>query len=110
MDCWGPLPPMDDIGAIARAGAEVPPETELSLEQLRRELGDRITVEPIAVANFALLMEHGRRMLERQLQCALRMLAERQCHVEVLQARVKFLEARLETVERRQLGRRWWWW
>lgn len=110
MDRWGPVPPMDDMNAVARAGIEVPVETQLRLEALRRELGERLQEDPVAVANFGLILEHGRSMLDRQLKCALQRLAERQATVEVLEARVAFLEGRLEKVERRQGGRRWWWW
>ena len=105
---WSQPPRMEDMAELARVGAAEPIETRLRLEQLRRELSDVIEKDPVRVANFGLVLEHGRAMLDRQLRHALMMLAERQDQVEVLTARVAMLEGRLGQVEQSR-PRRWWW-
>ena len=103
------LLPRQDMEAVVTAGLRVPEESQLALEQLRRELGQRISEEPLAVANFGLVVEHGRRATERQLKCALRLLADRNGEVEDLCARVGYLEGRIKQLERRNAGGCWWW-
>lgn len=96
--------------ALARVAQDEPLETRARLELLRREVTERVHDDPVAVANFGLVVEHGRSMLERQVRHALLLLAQRQDEIEQLHARVKFLEGRLAQVERRCQPRSWWMW
>ena len=113
MSGWQGPPRMDDMAELAKVGMNVPIETTLRLEALRRELGQRVRKDPTAVAQFGLMMEQCRSMLDRQLRHALMMLAERGDAAEQLAGRVAFLEGRLAQLEKRcarlAAGRRGWW-
>jgi hypothetical protein len=91
---------MEDLALLAQEGADFPPETRARLEILRRELAEAVQENPVHVANFGITIEHGRVMLQRQVRCALRLLAMRQATVEALEAEVARLQRR----------RRWWPW
>jgi hypothetical protein len=107
---WTGPPRMEDLAEMAKVAGQVPVETSLRLERLRRELGDAVDTDPERIANTLLGMAHVHAMQERQLRHALQLLAQRHDCIEVLTARVLTLERHLM----REQGRRqrpWWrWW
>ena len=108
-------PRMEDLHALAMAAVVLPLEAEAQLAALRHELAERIAVDPEAVADFALVVEHGRRMVNRQLEVALRLLSERQTCIELHQCRDREHLAEIrrlrEAMERVKRPAAWWeWW
>lgn len=108
-------PRMEDLHALAMAAVVLPLEVEVQLVALQLELAERIAVEPEAVAEFAMVVEHGRRMVERQLAVALRLLSERQTCIELHQCRDREHLAEIrrlrEVLERVKRPAAWWeWW
>lgn len=96
---------MEDLAEMARVGAVHPMETTLRLETLRRELSSAMHEDPERVANLAYGLEHCRSQLDRQLRHALKLLAVRANEVEILEARVIYLEGILQRARRP-----WWRW
>jgi uncharacterized coiled-coil protein SlyX len=102
-------PLTQDLVTMQQLGAEHPMETMVRLEALRRELSVAMHRDPERCANLAFALENIRAAQERQLQWALGQLAERQAQIELLEAQLAGVTARLQRLDPNR-PRRWWPW
>ena len=100
-------PTMEDMALLAQIGLDEPPETSLRLVLLHRELQECVVTRPADMVAFCMAIEQNRSQLDRQLRCAMGMLAERAEEVQAL--REHLVEARAAALSDEESAQRWRW-
>ena len=102
-----------DLLAVLKAGIEEPPETEVRLERMARNLADEVRRDPEGAAQAFVMCERDRMSKQRQLNLALVTLGERNAQLEAteaaLQDAAEMIRRMQEHIQSLQPGRAWRW-